>query len=118
MNSVKQYKKKGQEKSVREIKVFDETNDSVTLKIWDLELVTMSDKWIPRQDILHLADVRIDWDQWRGSIVITCTSRTIITHNPKIQEAITLSTYAQAADFSTVSKLDQFISTVDIRYIQ
>lgn len=117
VNPVKQYTKNQQEKFMREVKLFDQTSDSVILKMWDLELVAMSDKWIPRQDILHLADVRIDWDQWRGSTVITCTSRTIFTCNPHTQEAATLSAFAQTVDFSSVSKLDQFISTIDVRSI-
>ena len=46
VNPVKQYMKNGQEKCMREVKVFDETSDAVTLKMWDLELVAMSNKWI------------------------------------------------------------------------
>ena len=91
-------------------------------------MIAMSNAWIPRQDILHVADARVDWDEFRGTTLITCTSKTIITNlHPVLgtaaydlistKEASELAVYAETADFSPISKMDQFISTLDLMSI-
>ena len=70
-------KQDGQEKGVREVRLFDQTADSLLLKLWDSELLQMADDWLPREVILFLADARIDWDDYRSSFVLTATSKTV-----------------------------------------
>ena len=70
-------KQDGQERGVREVRLFDQTADSLLLKLWDSELLQMADDWLPREVILFLADARIDWDDYRSSFVLTATSKTV-----------------------------------------
>lgn len=102
----------GPERGVREVRLFDQTADSLLLKLWDSEHIRMAEDWVPRQNILYLADARIDWDEWRAAFVLTATSKTVITVNPDTQEAAALVRHAQLADFSPVSRLDQFVASV------
>lgn len=55
----------GSETKLREVKIFDETANSVILKLWNSEWIDMAEKWNPMKDILHLADVRVDKDKFR-----------------------------------------------------
>ena len=70
-------KQDGQERGVREVRLFDQTADSLLLKLWDSEFLRMADDWLPREVILFLADARIDWDDYRSSFVLTATSKTV-----------------------------------------
>ena len=106
-----------EERSVREVRLFDQTADCLVLKLWDSELIRLSCDWIPRDHVLFLADVRIGWDAWRGSLTLVSTSRTLVTVNPDTKEAASLLRHAQLADFSSVSRLDQFVSGLDPRTV-
>jgi len=116
VGEVKRYtnKQDGQEKGVREVRLFDQTADSLLLKLWDSEFLRMADDWLPREVILFLADARIDWDDYRSSFVLTATSKTVITVNPDTVEAGALVRYAQLADFSSLARLDQFVTSVPL----
>ena len=96
----------GEERGVREVRLFDQTQDSLALKLWDSETNRMAAEWIPRENILFLADVRIDYDNWKGAFVVTANSKTVITVNPDTREALALARHAQLADFSSISRLD------------
>ena len=102
----------GLERGVREVRLFDQTSDSLVLKLWDSEPIRMAEDWIPRENILFLADVRIDRDDYRSSWILTAGARTVITVNPDTQEAAALVRYAQLADFSSLSRLDQFVASL------
>ena len=103
----------GEERGVREVRLFDQTQDSLLLKLWDSETIRMAAEWIPRENILFLADVRIDYDNWRGAFVVTATGKTVVTVDPDTREAIALAKHAQMADFSSMSRLDQFVATIE-----
>ena len=100
------------ERGLREVRLFDQTADSLVLKLWDSEHIMLAEDWIPRENILFLADVRIDWDEWRTAFILTGTSKTVITVNPDTMEAAALVRFAQLADFSSVSRLDQFVAAI------
>ena len=100
-------------KSYREVRLFDQTGDCLILKLWDSELIQLSSDWIPREHVLFLADVKIDWDNYRGSACVVTNSRTIITVNPDTKEVEGLLRHAQLVDFSPVSRLDQFVTSLD-----
>ena len=133
VGEVKRFKNKhsGQEGGVREVRLFDQTADSLLLKLWDSEFLRMADDWLPREVILFLADARIDWDDYRTSFVLTATSKTVsaasltiafhcpclyqvITVNPDTVEAGALVRYAQLADFSSLAQLDQFVTNTPL----
>ena len=101
------------DKSYREVRLFDQTGDCLILKLWDSELIQLSSDWIPREHVLFLADVKIDWDNYRGSACVVTNSRTIITVNPDTKEVEGLLRHAQLVDFSPVSRLDQFVTSLD-----
>ena len=105
------------ERKTREVRLFDHTGDSLVLKLWDSDQIRMSSEWIPRENVLFIADVRVDFDSWKKSFVVTSTSKTIITVNPDTQEAANLSKYAQSVDFSTKTRMDQYIANIDVRYV-
>jgi hypothetical protein len=68
--------------------------------------------------ILYIADIRADWDNFRGCVVLTATSKTIVTFNPSSPDAKLLLTFAADADLSSDGKLDELIKTVDYKTIQ
>ena len=105
------------ERKTREVRLFDHTGDCLVLKLWDSEMIRMSSEWIPREHVLFIADVRIDFDTWRNSYVVSSSSKTIITVNPDTQEARSLSRHAQTVDFSTNNRLDRYISSIDARHV-
>ena len=100
-------------RSTREVRLFDQTGDCLVLKLWDSELIRLSCDWIPREHVLFLADVRIDWDSWRGAACVVSSSRTVITVNPDTKEVAGLLRHAKQVDFSSVSRLDQFVTSLD-----
>ena len=75
-------------------------------------IILLAKDWIPRESILFLADVRIDWDEWRTAFILIGTSKTVITVNPDTMEAAALVRFAQLADFSSVSRLDQYVAAI------
>ena len=105
------------ERTTREVKLFDHTGDSLVLKLWESELIRMSSEWIPRENILFIADARIDFDKYKNSFVVSSSSKTVITVNPDTQEALNLSRYAQTVDFSTKTRMDRFIASTDLRHV-
>ena len=102
------------ERTTREVKLFDHTGDSLVLKLWESELIKMSSEWIPKENILFIADARIDFDTYKNSVVVSSSSKTVITVNPDTQEALNLSRYAQAVDFSTKTRMERFIASADL----
>ena len=107
----------GSERSTREVKLFDQTGDCLVLKLWDSELISLSSDWMPRDHILFLSDVRVDFDSWKRSFVVTFTSKSVVTVNPETKETESLQRYAASVDFSTVSRLEQFSSSLDLDHI-
>ena len=102
-----------EDRGVREVRLFDQTHDCLLLKLWDSQLIRMAEEWIPRENILFLADVRIDYDTFKGAFIVVANSKTVVTVNPATREATALARYAQLVDFSTTSQLDQFVATID-----
>ncbi|TRY73827.1 hypothetical protein TCAL_01921 [Tigriopus californicus] len=118
----RKFKTKGRpeakEREVREIRLFDQLSSNLILKLWDFEWIHMADDWTPTQDILFLADVRVDKDDFRQCKVVTATSRTIIAINPNIEEAKHLATYARHANFSLGAQVERSVSTIDYQTIR
>nr|XP_033818427.1 meiosis-specific with OB domain-containing protein isoform X2 [Geotrypetes seraphini] len=74
-----------------EVKLFDESVSSFTMICWDNESIQLAESWVPRETVIFASDVRINYDNFRNSMVATVISKTIITANPDTQEANILS---------------------------
>ena len=74
---------------MRDVRLFDQTADSLLLKLWDSEFLRMADDWLPREVILFLADARIDWDDYRSSFVLTATSKTVSVASSTLIASVT-----------------------------
>jgi len=101
----------GEEKTVRDVKLFDTTSSCIILKLWDRNLIEMSNTWIPRETILFFADIKVGYDTWRECNAVSCTGRTIVTENPNTGEARMLAKYCQMADFSSSSRMDSLLAS-------
>jgi len=106
--------KEGEEKKVRDVKLFDLTSMCMVMKVWDTNVIEMAECWLPRHTILFLADVKVGFDSWRECNTVTCTGKTIITENPNIGEAKTLARYCQTVDFSSNSRMDSIIARTNL----
>ncbi len=98
-----------EERRLREVKVFDQTCPCVVLKLWEEDLVELSEEWIPKQDLLFLADARVDYDDYRKRNVVTVTSRTLVSFNPDTDETRALAEYAAQANFSAGAMLEDAV---------
>ena len=91
---------------VKEVRLFDQTQDSLELKLWDSGTNRMAAEWIPKENILFLAVVRIDYNSCKGAFVATANCKTVITVNSGTREVLALVRHAQLVDFSSISRLD------------
>lgn len=57
--------KTGDERHMKEVRLFDQSNEGLILKLWDYEWVQWADKWKPFTDVVFLADVRVNRDEYR-----------------------------------------------------
>ena len=65
-----------------------------------------------------MADLKVDWDDHRGKVRLTATSKSVVTFNPSFPEARQLSAFAEGADFSISRKDDEIIRNIDYKTIQ
>ena len=66
----------GAEKQTREVTLFDQTNNYLILKLWDYDLLHMVERLQPMKDVLFLADVRVDYENFRS-----VTHQVLATYN-------------------------------------
>ncbi|XP_069761505.1 meiosis-specific with OB domain-containing protein isoform X2 [Narcine bancroftii] len=85
-------KRKGQR---CEVKLFDETVPSFLMNCWDNESIQLAQTWVPRETVLFIADVRVNFDHFRNSMTATVIAKTIITTNPDTKEANLLFNFAK-----------------------
>uniref|UniRef100_A0A4W3JVM2 Meiosis-specific with OB domain-containing protein n=1 Tax=Callorhinchus milii TaxID=7868 RepID=A0A4W3JVM2_CALMI len=87
-----------------EIKLFDETVPSFLMVCWDNESMQLAQTWIPRETVLFIADVRVNYDGFRNCMTSTVNSKTIITTNPDTKEANLLFSFAK--EYTEIGGLD------------
>ncbi len=128
--------KDGRNVECREVTLIDQTYATLSLTLWSSDLLTLSEKWIPRNTgtkrprptnqaildlwnlnyinllsaVLFLADVRVEWSDFRKTIIISTTARTIITEDPNIAKAQNLRDFLTSTPFQATTKLDQIIN--------
>ncbi|XP_028285834.1 meiosis-specific with OB domain-containing protein [Parambassis ranga] len=78
-----------------EVKLFDDSVSSFPLVCWDREAIQLMQTLIPRETVLFIADVKISFDSFRGGMVATVNSKSIVTVNPDTREASMLFNYAK-----------------------
>jgi len=101
----------------RDVRLFDAAASSIVMKLWDNNLIKMSETWMPRETVLFIADLKVSYDDWRGCNTVSCTGRTIITENPDICEAKLLHRRCQQADFSSLSRMDSLLTNINLASI-
>ena len=109
----------GENRAVREIRLFDQTCDLLKVKLWDEEWIRLTDDLVPKQDLVFLSDVRVDWDEFSKSFVVTLTKRSLLTINPADceEDAKMLSDYALKTNFSESAVMERGIAAIDVRSV-
>ncbi|KAH3870018.1 hypothetical protein DPMN_033196 [Dreissena polymorpha] len=87
--------KTGKKTSRCEIVLMDESCPSFPFVLWGGELVDFSQTWAPLTTVLFIADVRVNYDDFRSGMLATADSKTIITVNPDTMDAKCLFQFAQ-----------------------
>lgn len=62
--------------------------------------------------VLFLADVRLEWNTFRKGMSATVTSRSVITENPNIDEAMILRNYARTAPTKPIAILNHLANNI------
>lgn len=60
--------------------------------------------------MLFLADIRVDWNEYRRAITTNTTGRTVITENPNTVKATNLKHFMTSIPFQASGKIDQIIN--------
>ncbi|XP_045213622.2 meiosis-specific with OB domain-containing protein-like [Mercenaria mercenaria] len=82
-----------------EIKLFDESCPSFPLVLWGEELVDYAQSWTQGETVLFVADVRMNYDDFRSCMVATADSKTVFTPNPDTVDAKCLYQFALTQNF-------------------
>ncbi|XP_050438704.1 meiosis-specific with OB domain-containing protein [Adelges cooleyi] len=118
VNNAKCIKSKtGVECNLREITVMDKTHSSLILLIWNDELVKSASQWIPRETILFLADVRLDWSEFKENMIAIVTGKTIITENPCTKEAEALRNFSELCSIGPITTINTTFVVPDVETI-
>ncbi|RVE59383.1 hypothetical protein OJAV_G00187930 [Oryzias javanicus] len=78
-----------------EVKLFDDSVSSFPLVCWDKESIQLLQTLVPREAVLFVADAKTSFDSFRGGMVATVNSRSVVTVNPDSREASLLFSYAK-----------------------
>ena len=96
--------------TVREVRLFDADSDTALIKLWESEQRRVAGGWVPRETVLLLSNVLVEFDAYRAINVLAGSSRTVITTNPEMWEARLVRQHALAATFSSQDRLRTFIA--------
>ncbi|XP_028332422.1 meiosis-specific with OB domain-containing protein [Gouania willdenowi] len=83
-----------------EVKLFDDCGSSFPLVCWDRETIQLMQTLTPRETVVFVADAKISFDNFRSSMIVTITSKSIITVNPDTREASLLFSFVKEASES------------------
>ncbi|XP_013380147.1 meiosis-specific with OB domain-containing protein-like [Lingula anatina] len=103
-----------------EVKLLDETCLSFPLVLWSIEQVILAQSWTTQDQVIFVADARVNYDDYKKCMVATATSKTIFILNPDTREAHSLYTFAQSVDTSEddlKEMLDVANSEIDLNTI-
>ncbi|PSN32080.1 hypothetical protein C0J52_19238 [Blattella germanica] len=108
--------KDSRELKCRDVIVFDQTSTGLTFTLWNADTVDRAESWRPRETVLFLADVRLEWNAYRHGMVAAEGPRSIITEDPDLTEATTLKAYALTAPIKATAILAQ-LATITINNV-
>uniref|UniRef100_A0A1B6LKU8 MEIOB-like N-terminal domain-containing protein n=1 Tax=Graphocephala atropunctata TaxID=36148 RepID=A0A1B6LKU8_9HEMI len=100
-------KQEGKLLDSREVEVMDQSPTCLYIQMWDAEMGYRADSWKPRETVLFIADVKLNWNDFKKCMTGTVTARTIITENPDIADAEDLREHARTAPTVPSAILDQ-----------
>uniref|UniRef100_A0A1B6GAB0 MEIOB-like N-terminal domain-containing protein n=1 Tax=Cuerna arida TaxID=1464854 RepID=A0A1B6GAB0_9HEMI len=101
-------KQEGKVLECREVEMMDQSPTCLYIQLWDAEMAFRADNWKPRETVLFIADVRLNWNNFKKCMTATVTARTIITENPDMADADDLREHARNAPIVPSAILDQF----------
>ncbi|KAK7792643.1 hypothetical protein R5R35_005103 [Gryllus longicercus] len=104
--------KDGRKMINRVVIVMDYTSDELPFQIWNSDIVQLADSWKPRDTVLFLADVRIEWNLYKRCFIAVDRSSTIITENPNVAEAEALRNYAWNTPTHANAILDKLANSI------
>ncbi|XP_075225582.1 meiosis specific with OB domains hold'em [Lycorma delicatula] len=108
LNAVRQITtKEGKLLESREITVIDQSHSKLYVQLWDADNAYRAENWLPRETVLFIANLRVDWNEYKKAMTGTVTSRTIITENPSTTEANALKNFARTAPVKPRAVLTQ-----------
>eukprot|EP00054_Salpingoeca_dolichothecata_P026083 m.185137 g.185137 ORF g.185137 m.185137 type:complete len:119 (-) comp25557_c0_seq11:101-457(-) len=80
---------------VCEIQLFDETLDNFRMTCWDEEMILLAQRWRPFHTVLLLCDIKLQFQDFHGTMGAQFDRKTILIVDPNMQEAEDLVQYAQ-----------------------
>ncbi|XP_069701481.1 meiosis-specific with OB domain-containing protein [Periplaneta americana] len=104
--------KTGRDTDCRDIMVFDQTNTGLPISLWNSETISRADNWKPRETVLFLADMRLEWNAFRRGMAASESMCSIVTEDPDIPEAAALRIYARSAPLRPTAILAQLASSI------
>jgi hypothetical protein len=60
--------------------------------------------------VLFLADIRVDWNDFKKAITVSTTGKTIVTENPRTTKAQHLQNFLTSVPFQATGRMEQIIS--------
>ncbi|KAL0272009.1 UNVERIFIED_CONTAM: hypothetical protein PYX00_005147 [Menopon gallinae] len=98
--------------SCRDILVMDQSHLEFQITLWTNEVIKRASYWRPQRTVIFFADVRLEYSEFRQSVVAVITSRTVITENPSTIEAQSLREYAENVPLQPIAVLDHLSQSV------
>ena len=95
---------------VREVRLLDETSDTVILKLWESEHIRMAASWEPRDTVIFAANVMVEFDSYRGINVLAGSSRSVLTVQPSLWDTGAVRDHARALSFTPMDRLSTFVA--------
>ncbi|KAK7593096.1 hypothetical protein V9T40_007848 [Parthenolecanium corni] len=111
VGATKQFRSKdGRSVVCKDLTLIDETYETITVTLWNEDLIHFSQTWTQQNTVLFLADVRVEWSDFRKAITLATTGKTVITENPSTTKAESLRNFLTAQPLQGTGKLDQIIN--------
>ncbi|XP_014278474.1 meiosis-specific with OB domain-containing protein [Halyomorpha halys] len=102
----------GKDISILEIVVMDKTSSDFMVQTWEEDIIQRGSGWKPKDTVLFLSDVRVEWSEFRKAMVATITSRSVVTENPSTREAAILASFALTVPIQTPQLVDNIANTI------
>lgn len=77
------------------LELIDNTMQSMRLTVWTQSIIDLSLNWLPKMNVLFLADVKVKYNTFINAASLTCFSKTVVTVNPDTKAAHALFNFAQ-----------------------